>query len=80
MTRLKPVLGASMKTRSLASSRLSSLFTSLYGAGAVCPWFDVVTRSGPNAPMCSHIVEEPGPPLYRKVTGRVDGSFTPLFV
>ena len=26
---------------------------------------------GPNAPMCSHTVAEPGPPLNRNVIGRV---------
>ena len=29
----------------------------------------VTTRTGPNEPMRSHIVELPGPPLYMKVTG-----------
>ena len=31
---------------------------------------DASTFIGPNDPMCSHMVEEPGPPLNRKVTGR----------
>ena len=67
--REKPVPGASMKTRSETSSKLWSLSITLYGAGV---WREsaVSTRTGPNAPMRSHTVEEPGPPLNRKVIGR----------
>ena len=42
--------------------------------------FTVYARRGPNAPMCSHIVAEPGPPLYKNDTGRVLRSFTSFFV
>ena len=56
------------------------LSTSLYGAGGVKPAFTVATRFGPNAPMCSHIVAEPGPPLYRNEIGRWLRSFTSLRV
>src|ERR1700722_15711640 len=64
-----------MKTRSVLSSKLSVLSTNLYGAGGVnCP-STVCTRRGPNAPMCSHIVAEPGPPLYKNEIGRLNKSF-----
>src|SRR3954465_11944684 len=66
-----PVPGASTNTRSLTSSRLYALSTSRYGAAGVCESSAVTTRRGPNAPMCSHTVAEPGPPLYRNITGRV---------
>ena len=33
------------------------------GAAGVCESVSVSTRFGPNAPMCSHTVAEPGPPL-----------------
>ena len=32
------------------------------------------TRRGPMTPRCSHTLEDPGPPLKAKVTGRVVGS------
>ena len=71
--RPKPVPGASMNTRSAASSRLYALSTSLYGAAGVCVSSAVTTRFGPNAPMCSQTVDEPGPPLNRNMIGREPG-------
>ena len=68
--REKPAPMASMKTRSDLSSRLSLLSTMSNGALCVERGLSVATRIGPSDPMCSHSVEEPGPPLYRKVTGR----------
>ena len=59
----KPVAGASMKTRSDLSSKLYSLSTSLYGAAGIDPGLPTATRLGANDPMCSQIVDEPGPPL-----------------
>ena len=73
--RLKPVPGASIKTKSLTSSRLQSLLTILYGAPSSCCPSVVTTRLGPNDPICSHIVELPGPPLYKNVTGRTVPGF-----
>lgn len=61
--RLKPVPGASMKTRSETSSRLYWFSTILYGAAGSCWASVVVTRLGPKLPMWSHMVLEPGPPL-----------------
>ncbi len=45
-----------------------------YGAGAVGSGLDVTMRTGPYEPMCSQMLAEPGPPLYKKVTGRFDDS------
>ncbi len=61
--REKPAPTASTKTRSDLSSRLSGLFCSWNGGPAVACGLSVRTRSGPIEPMCSHIVELPGPPL-----------------
>jgi len=61
--RLKPVPGASMKTRSVASSRLDPLLTREYGAAGVCASVAVTIQRGPKAPMCSQKLAEPGPPL-----------------
>ncbi|POM20052.1 hypothetical protein CSX04_01451 [Burkholderia cepacia] len=51
------------------SSRLSWLSTNgnvdVFAFGS-----PVWIRRGPNEPRCSHTDAEPGPPLYRKVTGR----------
>ena len=44
-----------------------------YGSGAVACGLVVSIRIGPNEPICSQTLEEPGPPLYRKVTGRLVG-------
>src|ERR1700759_949839 len=69
-----------MKTKSVLSSKLSALSTNLYGAGGVnCPSI-VCTSRGPNAPICSHIVADPGPPLYKNEIGLIHKSFTSLFV
>lgn len=35
------------------------------GAGRTTVGSSVCTRIGPNEPMCSQTVGEPGPPLYR---------------
>ena len=53
----------SMKTRSVLSSRVMSLGPTLNGAGRSTTGSSVSTRTGPKAPMCSHTVGEPGPPL-----------------
>ena len=60
-----------MKTRSDLSSRLYWFGTVVYGGGGIgwSPW--LATRTGPNEPMCSHMLDDPGPPLYMKVTGRL---------
>src|SRR4030088_2736723 len=71
---LKPVPTGSMKTRSVLSSREPALSATLYGGGGVGSAFEVITRFGPNAPMCSQTDAEPGPPLYTKDTGRCDKS------
>jgi hypothetical protein len=39
------------------------LSISRYGGGGVVVAFAVTTSFGPKAPMCSQIVDEPGPPL-----------------
>jgi hypothetical protein len=61
--REKPAPGASRKTRSDLSSRLSSLSTMVNGGPRVAFGLSVATRTGPSDPMCSQSVEEPGPPL-----------------
>ena len=58
-----PVPGASMNTRSLDVEQAVRVVDQRYGAAAVCESSAVITRRGPNAPMCSHTVAEPGPPL-----------------
>jgi len=68
------VRGASTKTRSVLSSREYWLGTSLKGGPEVGLGLSVETRTGENEAMCSQMVAEPGPPLYRKLTGRVPGS------
>jgi hypothetical protein len=72
--RENPVSGASINTRSVLSRRLYWFGTIWYGAGPVAFGLSVTTRTGPTDPMCSQIVAEPGPPLYRNVTGRVFAS------
>ena len=77
--RLKPVPTGSMKTMSVTSSRLSGLSrTGKGGAPSSRASDGIATRFGPKAPMCSQSEPEPGPPLNRKVTGRLGsrGSFT----
>ncbi len=66
-----------MNTRSLASIRLYSLSTTRYGAAGTCLSSGVTTRLGPKAPMCSQTVDDPGPPLYRKVIGLCTSSLSP---
>src|SRR5713226_240611 len=77
---LNPVPMGSMKTRSVLSRRQEALSASLYGGGGVASASTVTTRLGPNAPMCSHTEDEPGPPLYTKDRGRWLASFTSLLV
>ena len=69
-TVLQPVPTASTKTRSVASSNEDSLSTSGGFGGGCEPSEGTVTRTGPNEPMCSQIVDDPGPPFHRNVTGR----------
>ena len=52
------------------SRPVTFLFNGGPGSGSV--WLQM-GAFGPNAPICSQTVPEPGPPLNRKVTGR-DGS------
>ena len=61
--REKPVPMASRNTRSVLSIRLSALGPTSKGALWVACGLSVRTRTGPSEPMCSHSVEEPGPPL-----------------
>ena len=56
-------MGASMKTRSLLSMRLDWLVTTWKGGGPEASGLSVTTRTGPNEPICSQMVAEPGPPL-----------------
>ncbi len=58
-----PAPMASRNTRSDLSSRLSPLLTRSKGALCVAAGLSVATRTGLSEPMCSHSVEEPGPPL-----------------
>jgi hypothetical protein len=68
---LQPVPTASTNTRSLVSSNDDSLVTSGAVGRRLRPAsFGTATRTGPNEPMCSQIVDEPGPPFHRNVTGR----------
>ena len=50
-------------TRSLRSSRLSGLSSSVYGAGGVKPGIDVLIRFGANEPSSTNTDDDPGPPL-----------------
>src|SRR5215470_5088843 len=75
---LNPVPTGSMKTRSQTSSNDSELSSSLNGGVTIPPTSTEETRLGPNAPMCSQMEDEPGPPLYTKASGRLLISFTSL--
>src|SRR3954452_18171831 len=68
--RESPVVTASRNTRSVLSSNVSWLETTRKGGPEIVSGIDASTFTGPNDPMCSHMVELPGPPLNRKVTGR----------
>ena len=70
-SREKPVPTASRNTRSLTASRVCGLSPKAYGAGGVACGVSVGARRGPNPPMFSHKLAEPGPPLKANVTGRV---------
>src|SRR5262245_48638102 len=59
-----------MNTRSLCSSRVSVLSVSPYGGGVSSPTSPDTTRRGPSSPRCSQTLDDPGPPLKAKVTGR----------
>ena len=61
--RLKPAPMASMNTMSVLSRIESSLLPYRKGGPAVACGLSVRTRTGPREPMCSHMEEEPGPPL-----------------
>ena len=52
------------------SSRVSGLALSFTGAAGTMSGPAMAIFRGPNEPRCSHMVEDPGPPLYRKLTGR----------
>src|ERR1700739_543424 len=69
-----PVNGASMNTRSVLSSKEYWFGTSLNGGPAVALGLSVSIRTGENDPICNQRVADPGPPLYRKLTGRDVGS------
>src|SRR5262249_9609482 len=58
-----------MNTRSVTSSSDDSLSTTLYGGGSRAPASPICTRRGPNAPMCSQMDDDPGPPLNLNATG-----------
>src|ERR1700685_4197417 len=66
-----------MNTRSVRSSSVSGFGPyGVPGAGGVA--FDgIATRTGPYDAMCSHIVDEPGPPFHTNVTGRLRLSAPP---
>src|SRR3954462_13049472 len=66
----RPVVIASRKTRSLLSSKVSWFDDSRNGGPDIVSGIEASTFIGPNDPMWSHMVELPGPPLNRKVTGR----------
>src|SRR6516162_10067309 len=69
-----PVPTGLMKTRSVLSKRLSGLSSIAYGAGGMNPGKLVLIRFGAKDPKSTHTADDPGPPLYRKVTGRVLAS------
>jgi hypothetical protein len=60
----------SMKTKSVLSIKLNLLGESVKGGPGVVAPSAVCTRIGANEPIRSQIVELPGPPLYKNVTGR----------
>ena len=67
-------ISARSKTRSVRSSSVSGLAAyGVPGAGGVA-LDGIATRTGPYDAMCSHIVDEPGPPFHTNVTGRVRAS------
>jgi hypothetical protein len=70
---------ASTKTTSDTSSSECSLSISWKGGAGWKPSPAICTRLGPKLPMCSQILAEPGPPLYRNDTGR-PLAFSPSFV
>ena len=65
----KPVPTASMKTRSLRSSRLSPLFTILYGAGPLACAFAVSTIRGPKDPYAKPDCRRTGAAIVEKGHG-----------
>src|SRR6185312_16253208 len=78
--RLYPVPTGSRNTRSLWSSSVYGLSSSVGGGAGGEPSAFSFTRLGPKAPRCNHTVDDPGPPLNTKVMGRLAGSPAPSLV
>src|SRR5947209_2725777 len=60
-----------MNTRSVVSISESGLGASAVPGGGAVAFDGTATRTGAYDDMCSHIVDEPGPPFHTNVTGRV---------
>src|SRR5690349_10515538 len=69
-----PVIIASTCTRSVTSSGELGLSTRSYGGGGSWPFGAMFGCLGLMMPIDSQMDAEPGPPLKKKVTGRLDGS------
>src|SRR5579872_1217842 len=74
-----PVIIASTCTRSVTSNGEFGLSTRLYGGAGSDPAGPMSGCFGLMMPSSSQIDAEPGPPLKKKVTGRLAGS-TPSLV
>src|ERR1700716_1409455 len=60
-----------MNTRSVMSMSESGFGASGVPGGGATALDGIATRTGAYDDMCSHIVDEPGPPFHTNVTGRV---------